>query len=72
MNKLTAALAAGLFFVSVAQAQDRKPADKPAAPAAQKKATAQQGKMARCNKEAGAKQMKGDERKKFMSACLKS
>jgi uncharacterized protein HemX len=71
MNKLMAALAAGLFCVSVAQAQDKKPADRPAAPAAQKKATAQQSKMAHCNKEAGAKQLKGDERKKFMSGCLK-
>ncbi len=35
-----------------------------------KPATAQQGKMAVCNKDAGDK--KGDERKKFMSECLKS
>ena len=27
--------------------------------------------MGLCNKEAGAKQLKGDERKKFMSECLK-
>jgi hypothetical protein len=31
--------------------------------------TAQQSKMGACNKDAGA--MKGDERKKFMSDCLK-
>lgn len=30
----------------------------------------QQAKMAACNKEAGEKNLKGDERKKFMSACL--
>jgi hypothetical protein len=32
--------------------------------------TPQQGKMASCNKEAGDKALKGDERKKFMSECL--
>ncbi|GAA5787120.1 hypothetical protein GCM10007860_20150 [Chitiniphilus shinanonensis] len=31
----------------------------------------QQNKMATCNKEASAKSLKGDERKKFMSECLK-
>lgn len=32
--------------------------------------TAQQEKMKTCNKEAGEKNLKGDERKKFMSTCL--
>jgi hypothetical protein len=32
--------------------------------------TPQQEKMAACNKEAGDKALKGDERKTFMSACL--
>ena len=32
--------------------------------------TPQQEKMATCNKEAGDKALKGDERKKFMSECL--
>jgi hypothetical protein len=32
--------------------------------------TPQQEKMTSCNKEAGDKGMKGDERKKFMSQCL--
>jgi hypothetical protein len=41
-----------------------------AAPAADKK-TAQQDKMKNCNKEAKDKALKGDERKKFMSSCLK-
>jgi hypothetical protein len=31
----------------------------------------QQDKMKACNKDAGAKSLKGDERKKFMSECLK-
>jgi hypothetical protein len=39
-----------------------------AAPMAEKKPTAQQGKMAGCNKDAGDK--KGDERKAFMKECL--
>ena len=71
MNKLMAALVAGLFCLSVAQAQDKKPADKAAAPAAEKKMTAQQSKMGDCNKEAADKKLKGEERKKFMSECLK-
>lgn len=32
---------------------------------------AQQEKMKACNADAGKKELKGDERKKFMSACLK-
>ena len=54
-------------------AAPEKPAalEKPAAPAASDKpASAQQNKMATCNKEADGK--KGDERKKFMSECLKA
>lgn len=35
-------------------------------------ANAQQNKMAACNKEATAKSLKGDERKQFMSQCLKA
>ncbi|MFZ5540126.1 MAG: PsiF family protein [Pseudomonadota bacterium] len=31
----------------------------------------QQEKMAACNKQAGEKSLKGDERKKFMSECLR-
>jgi psiF repeat len=34
--------------------------------------TPQQEKMATCNKEAGDKALKGDERKKFMSECLRA
>jgi len=73
MNQLLAALVAGLFCVSVAQAQDKKPAEKSAPPAAAsaEKPKDQKQKMGFCNKEAGAKKLKGDERKKFMSECLK-
>lgn len=42
----------------------------PLASVAQEKMTEQQTKMATCNKEAGAKKLAGDERKKFMSDCL--
>lgn len=42
----------------------------PVAAIAQEKMTDQQSKMATCNKEAGDKNLKGDERKKFMSDCL--
>ena len=40
------------------------------APVSDKK-MAQQEKMKACNKDAGEKALKGDERKKFMSTCLK-
>jgi hypothetical protein len=36
----------------------------------EKKMTPQQQKMADCNKQATAKNLTGDERKKFMSTCL--
>lgn len=39
--------------------------------AAEKELTPQQQKMSVCNKEASAKSLKGDERKTFMSSCLK-
>ena len=86
MNKLIAALCFALAMVP-AMAQDKAKADdKKAALAAEKKAApatekakkeptekqkAQQNKMTSCNKEAGEKNMKGEERKKFMSNCLK-
>jgi hypothetical protein len=37
---------------------------------AKKEMTPQQQKMSDCNKQAGEKKLAGDERKKFMSACL--
>jgi len=59
MNKLLIALCFAVGFASVAAAEDKAP-------------TAQQNKMGMCNKEAGEKALKGDERKKFMSECLKT
>ncbi len=62
MNKLLTVLMLALPLVTTsAFAQDKQAADK-------KAPTAQQGKMASCNKDAGDK--KGDERKAFMKDCL--
>ncbi|MDE1979789.1 MAG: PsiF repeat protein, partial [Betaproteobacteria bacterium] len=41
------------------------------AAAGEKKLTPQQEKMSFCSKDAKAKGMKGEERKKFMSECLR-
>jgi len=71
MNRLIAALVTGLFCIAVAQAEDKKQAEKSAPPAAEKQISAQQSKMGDCNKEAKEKKLAGEERKKFMSACLK-
>jgi opacity protein-like surface antigen len=60
MKKLLIALCLAVGFSAPAFAADGK------AP------TAQQSKMGACNKEAGEKALKGDERKKFMRDCLKA
>jgi len=64
MKLLIAALCLA-FATSGALAQDKKDAKKE--PSAKQKA--QQERMKDCNAKAGGK--KGDERKKFMSECLK-
>ena len=56
-------LAAALAVSLPLYAQDKKEE--------KKKPTEQQQRMADCNKQASAKGMKGDERKGFMSSCLK-
>ena len=80
MKKLIAALCFMMATSPVALAQDKaKDAGKKAAPAAEKsvkkepseKQKAQQEKMKACSKDAGDKKLKGDERKKFMSGCMK-
>lgn len=48
----------GLIFVTAVNAAEKTP-------------TPQQQKMTTCNKEASSKTLKGDERKAFMSQCLK-
>jgi len=59
------------FMSSCLKGGDAAPAAAAAAPAAAGKPADQKQKMGYCNKEAGAKKLKGDERKKFMSECLK-
>lgn len=58
MKTLVAMLMAVVWSIGAAQAQDAKP-------------TAQQEKMKMCNQQAKSQQLKGDERKAFMSQCLK-
>ncbi|MGQ0651133.1 MAG: PsiF family protein [Betaproteobacteria bacterium] len=65
MKSLIAAACLSLAFSPLAFAQDKKDAKKEPG-AAQKK---QQERMKDCNEKVGER--KGDERKKFMSACLK-
>ena len=65
MKTLLAVLCTLSLFASPVLAQDKKDAKKEPS-AAQKK---QQERMKDCNEKVGDK--KGDERKKFMSACLK-
>ena len=67
MRKLALAVCLMFACTPFALAQDKKEAKKEPT-AAQKK---QQARMKDCNEQAGAKKMEGDERKKFMSACLK-
>ena len=67
MKKPTLALALALALAAPVFAADTKPA---AAAASGPKLSAQNARMADCNKEAGDK--KGDERKAFMSQCLKA
>ena len=67
MRKIALALCLMFACTPFAMAQDKKEAKKEPT-AAQKR---QQERMRDCNDQAGAKKMEGDERKKFMSACLK-
>jgi hypothetical protein len=68
MRKLALAVCLVFACTPFALAQEKKDAPKKEATAAQKK---QQARMKDCNEQAGAKKMEGEERKKFMSACLK-
>jgi hypothetical protein len=66
--KLMVALAAFAFSTGLAWSAE-EPVKTPRTPSPAQKA--QQEKMKACNAEAGKKELKGDERKKFMSECLK-
>lgn len=87
MKKLIATLCFMFAVSPFALAQDKaKDAEKKAATAAEKSAKpeappkkeptekqkAQQEKMKNCSREASEKKLKGDERKKFMSECMKA
>lgn len=67
---LIAALAS-LSVSALAAEGDRAPAKAKETKEAADKPHDQQNKMKYCNAEAGKKQLKGDERRAFMSACLK-
>jgi hypothetical protein len=71
MSRIAAALAAvGVLCLSPALAADGTDgkAATPEKPGARER---QQDRMKRCNAEAGEKALKGDDRRAFMSACLK-
>ena len=65
---LVACAAVATLLVLPAHAKDEEEKEKRAPTAAQ---SSQQNKMKTCNAEAGKKELKGDERRAFMSACLK-
>ncbi len=62
------AIAAVVFAFSAGHSLAEEKETKPPTPAQQ----AQREKMKACNADAGKQELKGDERKKFMSSCLKS
>lgn len=64
---MACAAIASLLLVPAHASDEEKPKRQPTA--AQ---TAQQNKMKACNAEAGKKGLKGDERRAFMSECLKA
>ena len=66
MRKLIAAVCFILATSPLAMAQDKSAKKEPS-----EKQKAQQERMKACNKDAADKKLKGDERKKFMSSCLK-
>ena len=81
MKKLISAICFMFALSPLALAQDKgKMDDKKTAPPAAAKAKkepsekqkAHREKMKSCNKNADDKKLKGDERKKFMSGCLKA
>lgn len=66
MMKVVIACAALVFAVAPSLAADKEA--KPPTPAQQ----AQRDRMKACNADAGKQKLKGDERKTFMSSCLKA
>ena len=60
---ITAAMAAEVERPAPHKAETKEPEKQP---------TAQQNRMKGCNAEAAKKELKGDERKAFMSSCLRT
>ena len=69
---LAAACAAFLVAALPAHAEPAKAPDKPAKEEAKPAEGSQQNRMKACNAEASKKELKGDERRAFMSRCLKN
>jgi hypothetical protein len=65
---MACAAVASLLVLPAHANKDDEEKEKRAPTAAQ---STQQNKMKTCNAEAGKKELKGDERRAFMSACLK-
>ena len=72
MNKLILVAAATLLAANFALAQSAAPAAAAVKKAPSEKQLRQQERMKACNKDAGDKKLMGEERKKFMSGCLKA
>lgn len=68
MRKFVIAVLAGLLCVSVAQAQDKQPGEKAAAPPKISEALIK--KMRDCRTQARNKALQGDARKIFVSRCI--
>jgi hypothetical protein len=68
LSRSTLVLAA---LLAVSTASYAANAVEPKNPAKEGAAERQQDKMKRCNAEAGRKELKGDDRRAFMSTCLK-
>lgn len=71
LTLLGLSLSLGLAYAaSPATPAEAASAATPAAPAVPAAKSTQQNKMKTCNKDAGDKKLKGDERKAFMKTCL--
>ena len=69
---LAAAVAALGLAATPALGESPKAAEKPAKEEPKAAEGSQQNRMKTCNAEAAKKQLKGDERRAFMSSCLKN
>jgi hypothetical protein len=68
----TAAVALFAITTALASEAERPAPQKPETKEAEKHPTEQQNRMKACNVEAAKKELKGDERRAFMSSCLRT